>query len=71
MARHKDVNWSVEEKYPGTHGAALCVLMDIRDELKALNSHLRCYNFVRIPTVLDRIDTNTKKRKYVRKAKGA
>jgi predicted component of type VI protein secretion system len=41
MARHKDANWSVVES-PDTIGAQLTVLMDIRDELKALNAKLDC-----------------------------
>jgi hypothetical protein len=47
--RHKNANWNVgvETTYAG---AQLAVLMDIRDELQAINSKLGCY---RIPRALD------------------
>ncbi len=50
----KDWRWQtlVDGRAPSTAHAQLAVLMDIRDELKALNGHLRCYNFVQIPTIL-------------------
>lgn len=52
--RRKDVSWNVGE----TDGsitwerATVAVLMDIRDELKRLNSLLYCSNFTGIPTTL-------------------
>lgn len=65
--RRKDANWNVvtesnnyfhDEHY---RMASLSVLMDIRDELKRLNSVIGCFNFLRIPAVLDRIVVNTRK----------
>lgn len=38
------------------------LLADIRRELRKLNALLGCHNFIRIPSVLDRIDKNTIKR---------
>ena len=53
MARHKDANWTVPENTT-FEGAALTVLMDLRDELKAVNQRLgaiedlaRCPNVAR------------------------
>lgn len=57
MARHKDINWSVPEPYvengrrvTGWDTIKVSLLMDIRDELKALNAKLACH---RIPRALD------------------
>jgi hypothetical protein len=69
MARHKDSDWNVAGE-PDVPAATLCVLMYIRDELKALNRVIGCHNFIRIPGVLDAIAKNTKRRKYTRKPKG-
>ncbi len=41
--------------------------MDIRDELKKLNNLLGCSRFIRIPTTLEEISANTKKRTYKKK----
>lgn len=49
--------------------AGIEVLMDIRGELQRLNALLHCHNFVRIPHVLDKIESNTKRRKPKAKAK--
>ncbi len=78
MARHKDQQWSLPEgdlvrggnlrthQWESIHAA---LLMDIRDELKRLNSVLHCNNFLAIPSKLDCIVANTKKRKFKRKRK--
>lgn len=62
--RFKDVNWSL----PSVNGqirewsfAQTALLMDLRDELKRLNSLLHCHNFMAIPYKLDRISRNTAK----------
>lgn len=59
MPRHKDLNWNLPDGVPGhnvtTHqweSLHAALLMDIRDELKALNALLHCSNFVGIPTTL-------------------
>lgn len=72
--RQKDKSWIVADANGKLYGAEfgfqpqmLATMMDIRDELKALNAHLRCYNFVRIPKILDRISANTYKPKKKRK----
>jgi hypothetical protein len=59
--RHKDATWSLPEN-PSLDYAKLAVLMDIRDELKALNHVLHCVNFLAIPRKLDDIVRNTKKK---------
>lgn len=38
MARHKDANWALPDKITTWDEAIVSVLMDIRDELKELNS---------------------------------
>lgn len=59
--RRKDVNWVVGDGTVDREQARLAVLMDIRDELKALNSLLHCSNFQAIPQMLRRISSNTAK----------
>jgi hypothetical protein len=44
----------------------VAVLMDIRSELRRLNSTLQCPNFIDIPRKLDRIARNTAKKKKVK-----
>ena len=62
MARNKDWNWGIGEGPTYSWDAAtLAVLMDLRDELKALNRIVGCDNAIDIPNILRRIDTNTKK----------
>ena len=39
------------------------VLMDVRKELQRLNSVLQCPNFIAVPSKLDRIEKNTRKRR--------
>ncbi len=58
MPRHKDANWDVSER-PNTEAAMLTVLMDIRDELKRINSILNCTNFLEVPRILRTIRGNT------------
>lgn len=58
--RQKNGNWYVlnerGEKYPGDYAHAhLAVLMDIRDELQALNRVFACPNFLAVPVVLREI----------------
>lgn len=70
MAREKDANWEVTKGISDTYTyeqAQLCVLMDIRDELKRLNKLLHCHNFVSIPQVLKGIRRNTTKKKRKKK----
>lgn len=60
MTRHKDSDW----KLPGPQietweQVSVAVLMDIRDELKKLNTLLHCQNFIEIPRSLKKIRTNT------------
>lgn len=56
MARKKDIDWNCGNENDTTIPQAhLAVLMDIRDELKALNRLLNYSNFIDIPNRLRRI----------------
>lgn len=73
--RRRDVNWYVADEDGRAYSVEHCqlaVLMDIREELQALVSILRCVDFQRIPRTLVEIRRNTTKRRKVlrrRKAK--
>jgi hypothetical protein len=59
-------NWTLWQNDDGTfpyEQAQLSVLMDIREELKRLNNVLQCPNFIAVPTKLDQIAKNTRKRR--------
>lgn len=63
MARHKDTEWTLPNENPPSLGYAnLAVLMDIRDELKALNSKLDCFRVRRMLDTVQRIDKRLAKR---------
>ncbi len=70
--RRKDLNWDVTND-KGTvtswEAVAVAVLMDIRDEMKRLNSLLHCGNFIAIPQILRRVSLNTAKPKKKKKKK--
>lgn len=68
MARHKDQNWKIPDRPENWTQANTAVLMDIRDELKRLNSLLNCPNFIAIPRTLRRISANTHKPKRRKKS---
>lgn len=65
-ARHKDVEWQITSaNVNGTlsyEAAQLAVLMDIRDELKALNSKLACYRIQRMLSTIERVDRRLAKK---------
>ena len=65
MPRFKDGDWNLPKSDKGNpetwDAVKIAVLMDIRDELKRLNSLLHCSNFMAIPWKLDRIAKNTTK----------
>lgn len=71
MARHKDYKWDLPEGRPISTGGNnhswesihAALLMDLRDELKRLNSLLHCVNFMEMPGYLRQIATNTTKKK--------
>jgi len=67
LVRKKDINWAVRELDNGCieswEQVQICLLMDLRDEMKALNQELRrlnslmyCSNTIGIPHTLKRID---------------
>ena len=55
MARHKDSNWALPDETNSYDQAHLAVLMDIRDELKRLNSLVGYSNAIEIPSILREI----------------
>jgi hypothetical protein len=63
--RFKDVAWDFATRGDGGietwEQVQVAVLMDIRDEIKALNRILGCRNFLDVPTILRGIRTNTAK----------
>jgi len=65
--RFKDCAWDLPADPSGRisnwDAVKVAVMMDIRDELKELNSLFRCQNFLNIPHKLDRICRNTSKPK--------
>ncbi|MCW5691620.1 MAG: hypothetical protein KIT48_04585 [Pseudolabrys sp.] len=50
MARHRSVDWSLPDKLTEWSQADTAILMDIRDELRAINTKLGCH---RVPRALD------------------
>lgn len=70
--RHKDANWEISAdvnrriEWDGVHAA---LLMDLRDELKLLNSFLRGYDFYDVPFILRGIKKNTAPKKRKKAAK--
>ena len=65
--RHRNANWVLEavrkDKTVPVADVQLAILMDLRDELQTLNRLLRRGDFIRIPSVLDSVERNTRKRK--------
>jgi hypothetical protein len=63
--RHRNQNWNIGHTLNGVswNQVQCAVLMDIRDELQAMNAILHCSNFLAIPHKLDAIKRNTAKRK--------
>lgn len=76
----KDEVWPITPEPNGNvtlNRVSLCILMDLRDELKAIRllleyvrqntSPLQCSNALRIPAILDKIAANTQKPKRKKK----
>ncbi len=61
MARKKDMDWNLPVDNNTYESAQLAVLMDVRDELKKLNTTFSCYSFQSIPASLRSIRKNTAK----------
>jgi hypothetical protein len=65
--RFKNVEWHLPADENGNiktwDAAQMAVLMDIRDQLQALNRLFSCGNFLEIPHTLKRISHNTAKPK--------
>lgn len=65
MSRYKDFDWHLPDASVYGHSwdsAKVALLMDIRDELKQINSTLGCRNTLDIPHHLRRIVEHTKPR---------
>ena len=71
MARHKNIDWRLPELAAGrtlsTDFIDCALLMDIRDELRELNTLLNCPNFLAIPGKLEQIRRNTARKRPVKK----
>ena len=65
--RLKDIDWNMHDsanKGPKDYSTIYVnVLMDIRDELKRINTRLDCHETLKIPRYLRRIATNTTKKR--------
>jgi hypothetical protein len=62
--RHKDVSWRIRPNDGGDYSwevAHVAILMELRDELKKLNSLTYCQNFTGIPQTLKSIVKNTRR----------
>lgn len=68
MARHRNIDWSFPENLTTWDEVHCAVLVDIREELRRLNSLLNCPNFVAIPRKLERIARNTTKKRRAKKS---
>lgn len=63
--RKKNVNWKLHVYENGSvphHDANLAVLMDIRDELQAVNRKLDCWRIQRMFRTLERMDRRLAKK---------
>lgn len=61
-AKHRNSAWSIWMDDQGKFDRDMVtrsILLDIREELRALNQVFSCFNFQRIPRVLDTIEQNT------------
>lgn len=56
MARHKDTDWSLNDAVKTWGECQLSVLMDIRDELKALNEYNQSWRLREYQDAVKRID---------------
>lgn len=67
MPRFKDQNYNFHPSNTGGmqtwEQAQAALLMDLRDELKAMNAILHCANFLQIPHTLNSILREQKKRR--------
>lgn len=65
----QNVPWTInrheseKDAVSSTEEAILCVLMDIRGELRRIRSIAECHNTKRIPLILGQISENTRPRK--------
>lgn len=67
----RDIDWHIHVNNDGSwddNDVMMALLNDIREELKRLNATLACPRFLDIPSKLDRIEKNTKKRPKPKKA---
>ena len=66
MRRTRNWQWNESPDKDGDYSwnqAIVSVLTDIREELQKLNSVLQCPNFIAVPSKLDQIAKNTRKRR--------
>lgn len=65
--KHRNVNWNLPDKLQTWEQVNTALLMDIRDELRRLNTLLHCPNFTDIPQILRAVRKNTTKRRKPKK----
>jgi hypothetical protein len=72
--RHKNVDWNLPESETGAlktwDMVHIAVLMDIRDELKQLNTTLGCYRVQRMCDDVNRIERRLKQHMPLGKGRG-
>jgi hypothetical protein len=78
MARHKDTDWNLPDGEKGPKSTVhqwqsihTALLMDIRDELKQLNTTLGCFRVRRGMDALHRIDRRLAPRRPLKQRKKA
>lgn len=67
--RYKNFNWGLHDGQDGTTTvpvASLAVLMDIRDELQALNNKLNCWRIQRMFRTIERLDKRAARKNPLR-----
>lgn len=65
----KNTDWLILENDNGRYDhdqVMKALLLDIREELRRLNTVLQCPNFIAVPSKLDQIAKNTRKRRKPR-----
>lgn len=65
----RNLDWSLYVNEDGTWNDSkiqIALLHDIRDELRRLNNVLQCPNFISVPSKLDAIVKNTRKKRKPR-----
>ena len=62
MATHTGVNWNLPEKCENWTQVQVALLMDVRSELRKLNSKLDCSRVSRMLDTVERVDKRLAKK---------